>query len=229
LIIFDLPLPSRSRRRDRERRCLCASRASAEQLRAFALDCLLATAFGPRRSKADMARARPLRTTAQSTRAVPGYTQRSRRLFGTTSGLLDRSIQRRASAWNRRASYLRRRSSEPMFREQSREQNERNWEAPTSGRPHETGPPRPSDTTSLALGAGRSNPVSPMKSRRFRTLKLAANAGESRENTGVLGRPFSSVPGRRDRNGPQERRCGPIRGPSASPDPAGQAHGVRVA
>lgn len=38
-----------------------------------------------------------------------------------------------------------------------------------------------------------------MKSRRFRTLHFAANAGESRENTGILVRSFSSVPGTRGR------------------------------
>jgi hypothetical protein len=51
-------------------------------------------------------------------------------------------------------------------------------------------------------------PVSPMKSRRFRTLHLAANAGESRENTGVLVQSFSSVPGTRTANGPQRRAKG---------------------
>ncbi len=51
-----------------------------------------------------------------------------------------------------------------------------------------------------------SNPVSPMKSRRFRTLRLAANAGESREKTAILGWPFSSVPGCSRHAGPQKDR-----------------------
>src|ERR1700689_498594 len=51
-----------------------------------------------------------------------------------------------------------------------------------------------------------SNPVSPMKSRRFRTLDLIGKVGESRENTGVLGRRFSSVPGCSRHRGPQKDR-----------------------
>ena len=55
-------------------------------------------------------------------------------------------------------------------------------------------------------------PVSPMKSRRFRTLSLGANVGESGKNTGVLGRVFPAVPCTRDRKrtaatGERDRRA----------------------
>lgn len=52
-----------------------------------------------------------------------------------------------------------------------------------------------------------------MKSHRFRTLQLAAIAGESREKAAFLGWLFSSVPGCSRHVGPQrdrrEPRCGP--------------------
>jgi hypothetical protein len=56
-------------------------------------------------------------------------------------------------------------------------------------------------------------PVSPMKSRRFRTLQLAAIAGESREKTAFLGWPFSSVPGCSWHAGPQKDRSEGRKGP----------------
>jgi hypothetical protein len=63
-------------------------------------------------------------------------------------------------------------------------------------------------------GGRRFKSCLPDESHGSRTLDLAANAGESRENTGVLGRRFSRVPGfptPGTAKGPQRRRCGPPR------------------
>jgi hypothetical protein len=61
-----------------------------------------------------------------------------------------------------------------------------------------------------------STPVSPMKSRRIRTLHLAVIAGESRRNIGVLGRPFASVPSCSWHVGPQRDRSDGRKGPQAN-------------
>jgi hypothetical protein len=56
----------------------------------------------------------------------------------------------------------------------------------------------------------------PDESRRIRTFNLAANVCESRKDPGVLGRPFSPVPGCSRHAGPQRDRSHGPRGPQAT-------------
>jgi hypothetical protein len=70
----------------------------------------------------------------------------------------------------------------------------------------------------------QAEPVSPMKSRRFRTYERSQGVNKSRAKPGFLGRPFSLVPGCSRHAGPQkdrsEPRCGPPAGGALCHEPA---------